>query len=104
MAMIGRNAAIAEMGPRRIEVHGLPAFASWLGVHAYLLSGVRARGEALRSWLWDYVTKRRHASIIDRPEVTRIEWTRRAVDLTDEPGGASQTTREEARWQRTTTS
>jgi NADH dehydrogenase len=104
MAMIGRNAAIAEMGPRRIEVHGLPAFASWLGVHAYLLSGVRARGEAVRSWLWDYLTKRRQASIIDRPEVTRIEWVRITVDVTDEPDGASPATREEARWQRTTTS
>jgi NADH dehydrogenase len=102
MAMIGRNAAIAEMGPRRIEVHGLPAFASWLGVHAYLLSGVRARGEAVRSWLWDYLTKRRPASIIDRPEVTRIDWVRVTVDLTDEQGHHA--TEEVTRWQRTTTS
>jgi len=41
MAMIGRNAAIAEMGAHRHEVEGPVAFAAWLGVHAALLSGTR---------------------------------------------------------------
>jgi NADH:quinone reductase (non-electrogenic) len=104
MAMIGRNAAIAEMGPRRIEVHGMPAFASWLGVHAYLLSGTRARGEAVRSWLWDYATKARPASIIDRPDASRIDWAERTVDLTGEPASPATATEEGTRWQSTTTS
>ena len=43
MAMIGRNAAVAEMGAHRHEVDGPVAFAAWLGVHAMLLSGVRTR-------------------------------------------------------------
>ena len=48
MAMIGRNAAVAEVGPkRRRELHGVLAFASWLGVHAWLLSGFRERVNAL---------------------------------------------------------
>ena len=34
MAMIGRNAAVAEMGEHRHELHGGIAFAAWLGVHA----------------------------------------------------------------------
>ena len=34
MAMIGRNAAVAEVGKRRHEVEGPIAFAAWLGVHA----------------------------------------------------------------------
>ena len=55
MAMIGRNAAIAEVGPRRRELHGPIAFLSWLGVHAALLSGFRERMTALRSWAWDYL-------------------------------------------------
>ena len=59
MAMIGRNAAVAEVGPRRRELHGLLAFASWLGVHAWLLSGFRARISALASWGWDYVANTR---------------------------------------------
>ena len=34
MAMIGRGAAIAEVGPHRHELHGAIAFSAWLGVHA----------------------------------------------------------------------
>ncbi len=74
MAMVGRNAAIAEVGPRRRELEGSLAFASWLGVHAMLLSGFRERVSALRAWAWDYFTKNRAASIIDRPDAARIDW------------------------------
>jgi NADH:quinone reductase (non-electrogenic) len=74
MAMIGKNAAVAEVGSKRRELHGPIAFASWLGVHAALLTGFRERSEALRSWLWDYFTKARASSIIDRPDAARIDW------------------------------
>ena len=40
MAMIGRGAAIAEVGPHRHELHGVIAFSAWLGVHAALMTGV----------------------------------------------------------------
>ena len=40
MAMIGRNAAVAEVGKHRHQVEGPFAFAAWLGVLAMLLSGV----------------------------------------------------------------
>ena len=46
MAMIGRNAAVAEVGKHRHEVEGPVAFAAWLGVHAMLLSGVHSRTDA----------------------------------------------------------
>jgi len=74
MAMIGRNAAVAEVGARRRELHGVVAYASWLGVHAWLLSGMRARVRALGSWAWDYVAKKRAAAYINRPDATRIDW------------------------------
>jgi len=74
MAMIGRNAAIAEMGPKRRELHGIPAFVSWLGVHAWLLSGFRERFNALMTWGWDYVANTRPSAIIDRPDAARIDW------------------------------
>ncbi len=74
MAMIGRDAAIFEVGPRRREFDGKFAFVSWLGVHAYLLSGWHARIVAVRSWAWDYLSKRRALSIIDRPDAARIDW------------------------------
>jgi NADH dehydrogenase len=74
MAMIGRNAAIAEVGSSRRELHGVLAFASWLGVHAWLLSGFRERVNALAAWGWDYVANTRPSAIIDRPEAAAIDW------------------------------
>ena len=74
MAMIGRNAAIAEVGPRRRELHGVVAYVSWLGVHAWLLSGFRTRVGALGAWGWDYVAKTRAAAYINRPDAAQIDW------------------------------
>jgi NADH dehydrogenase len=74
MAMIGHNAAIAEVGEKRRELHGPLAFVAWLGVHAFLLEGFRSRAEAFRSWTWDYFTKSRASALIDRPDAARIDW------------------------------
>ena len=46
MAMIGSGAAVAEMGAHHHELHGHVAFAAWLGVHAWLMSGVHQRVDA----------------------------------------------------------
>ena len=54
MAMIGRGAAVAEVGAHRHELHGVIAFSAWLGVHAALMTGVRNRIDAFISWGWDY--------------------------------------------------
>ena len=63
MAMIGRNAAVAEVGKHRHQVDGPVAFAAWLGVHAMLLSGVHSKTDAFLSWAWDYFD-RDHASTL----------------------------------------
>ncbi|MBP2328696.1 NADH dehydrogenase [Kibdelosporangium banguiense] len=74
MAMIGRNAAVAEMGPHRHEVEGPVAFAAWLGVHAMLLSGIRSKIDAFIAWGWDYFSKNRATAVVDGPDAARIEW------------------------------
>ena len=74
MAMVGRNAAVAELGQDRHEVTGPFAFAAWLGVHAALLSGTRERLGALVSWSNDYVSKKRPDSLVDHPDAYRIDW------------------------------
>jgi NADH dehydrogenase len=74
MAMIGRGSAIAEVGPRRWEVHGVIAFLSWLGVHAMLLLGVRNRINAFVNWAWDYFSKTRGPQVLDRADAARIDW------------------------------
>jgi NADH dehydrogenase len=74
MAMIGRNAAVAEMGKRRHELHGAIAFPAWLGVHAWLMSGVRERIDAFIAWGWDYFSSTRAPAILDRPDIPKIDW------------------------------
>ena len=74
MAMIGRGAAIAEVGPHRHELHGPIAFSAWLGVHAALMTGVRNRIDAFIAWGWDYFSKQRGPQVLDRSDAARIDW------------------------------
>jgi NADH dehydrogenase len=74
MAMIGRGAAIAEVGAHRHELHGPIAFSAWLGVHAMLMTGVRNRADAFISWGWDYFSKERGPQVLDRSDAARIDW------------------------------
>jgi NADH dehydrogenase len=73
MAMIGRGSAVAEMGAHHHELHGRVAFAAWLGVHAWLMSGVRNKVDAFIAWAWDFLGSSRGTSIID-PQGARIDW------------------------------
>ena len=74
MAMIGRGAAIAEVGAHRHELHGAIAFSAWLGVHASLMTGVRNRIDAFVDWGRDYFTDARGPQVLDRPDETAIHW------------------------------
>jgi NADH:ubiquinone reductase (H+-translocating) len=74
MAMIGRNAAVAEMGPRRRELNGVLAYAAWLGVHAWLLDDYRERVNAIGTWAWTYLATTRPSAFISRPDATNIDW------------------------------
>jgi NADH dehydrogenase len=81
MAMIGRGAAIAEVGPHRHELHGPIAFSAWLGVHALLMTGVRNRVDAFINWGWDYFSSDRGPQVLDREGAARIDW---GEDTTDD--------------------
>lgn len=74
MAMIGRNAAVAEVGKHRHELEGAIAFAAWLGVHAALLTSTLAKMEAFTEWAWWYFGGVRDDIILDRSEELQINW------------------------------
>ena len=74
MAMIGRNAAVAEIGKQRYEVTGPLAFVAWLAVHALLLVPTRAKIEAFIQWAWDYFGGSNVNSVLDRPEQVAVDW------------------------------
>ncbi len=80
MAMIGRNAAVAEIGPHRHQVDGPIAFAAWLGLHAILLSGTHSRVDAFLNWAEDYFHHNRAPDLELAGTSSRIAW---AVDPTD---------------------
>lgn len=73
MAMIGRDAAVAEIGSRHVPIHGVFAFAAWLGVHAALLATARARAEVLFEWAWEHFGETNVAPILDQPAMEVVE-------------------------------
>ena len=74
MAMIGRNAAIAEVGAHRHELEGPVAYAMWLGVHLELLTSLQVKIETFVEWIWDYCLKERGPQLLDRSDAARIDW------------------------------
>jgi NADH dehydrogenase len=68
MAMVGRGAAVAELGRKRIQLQGPLAFLSWLGVHLALLPGTQQKIRALSSWLTGYVTHSPSHVVVGRPD------------------------------------
>jgi NADH dehydrogenase len=78
MAMIGRKAAVAEIGPHRHEMHGRLAFASWLGVHAELLANAGAELKAFVAWAEDFYFRPHHrsAELLDPAQIDlpKIHW------------------------------
>jgi NADH dehydrogenase len=68
MAMVGRGAAVAELGRKRIQLQGPLAFLSWLGVHLALLPGTQQKVRALSSWLTGYVGHSPSHVVVGRPD------------------------------------
>jgi len=87
MAMIGRGAAIAEVGKHHHEVHGELAHMAWLGVHASLMTGTRAKIESFVDWAWDGFTKTGGPHVLDRGDAAEIDWD--DDPAVTSPGGAA---------------
>ncbi len=74
MAMVGRNAAIAEIGKKRRQFKGMFAFLAWLVVHAALLPTFRQRLTALMAWSWNYFGQTNELQILDNKDAACIQW------------------------------
>jgi NADH dehydrogenase len=62
MAVIGRNAAVADLGP--LHINGFPAWLIWLFVHISFLIGFDNKILVLIQWAWYYFTRKRGARLI----------------------------------------
>jgi NADH dehydrogenase len=68
MATIGRNAAVAEIGP--LKLTGFIGWSSWLFIHLVWLIGFRRRLLVMLQWAWTYLTHGRGARLITMREVS----------------------------------
>jgi len=87
MAMIGKNAAIAEVGEHRHELDGVVAYSMWLGVHLALLTSLQVKIETFVDWVWDYFSRGRGPQLLDRSDAARINWHEDDTE-TEKPGAA----------------
>lgn len=62
MAVIGRNAAVADLGS--LHLHGVLAWLIWLFVHINFLIGFDNKLLVLIQWAWSYFTRKRGARLI----------------------------------------
>jgi NADH:ubiquinone reductase (H+-translocating) len=79
MAMIGRGAAIGEVGKHHHEIHGELGHLAWLGVHASLMTGTKAKIEAFVDWAWDGFSKTGGPHVLDRGDAAQIDWDDDAI-------------------------
>lgn len=75
MAIIGRNAGVAELTPRLggFRLRGFLGWLGWLFIHLIYLPGFKNRFSTFSSWAYEYLTYDRHARLIlerepDHPE------------------------------------
>ena len=66
MAIIGRNAGIAELSRRfgGFRMRGLVGWLGWLFLHLLYLPGFKNRVDTLLNWVYNYLTYDRHARLI----------------------------------------
>lgn len=82
LATIGRQRAVIEFGPIRLQ--GLIAWLLWSTAHVYFLVGFRNRAVVGANWLWNYLTFDRGARLItgvvvDDPGLAAPDRAREAV-------------------------
>lgn len=75
MATIGRNQAVAWIGP--FKLHGFLAWLTWLVVHIAQLIGFRNRLVVLINWAWDYFFYDRAVRLILPYEIRQPTQTQR---------------------------
>ena len=62
MATIGRNKAIAQIGP--VHLSGFLAWMIWAFIHIVSLIGFRSRLTVFATWVWSYFTRGRSSRLI----------------------------------------
>jgi NADH dehydrogenase len=70
LATIGRNHAVADIGP--FHISGLIAWAAWLFIHLLYIVEFESRILILFQWAYDYFTHNRGARLITGPDADNV--------------------------------
>lgn len=101
MAIIGRNAGVAELSPRfgGFALRGFMGWLAWLFLHLVTLPGHQNRLAAFLTWTYEYVTFDRHARLITvmEPSPGEIAGRTGAVVRSDTPAREAEATVERVR-------
>ena len=86
MAVIGRAAAVAEIG--KLRFHGYIAWLAWLFVHLIHLVEYQNRVSVLIQWGWNYFTRNRSARMITYPrhEIEKLKTDRPSTQSGNKSG------------------
>jgi NADH dehydrogenase len=74
MAMIGKNAAVVEIGEKRHEFKGFFAYWTWLSVHLSLLATFSQKVQTCIDWILDCCGRAPAFQILDRDDKSQIQW------------------------------
>lgn len=92
MAIVGKNAGIAEMSERfggfamrGFAMRGFLGWLAWLFLHLVYLPGHRNRLGAFVTWAYEYLTSDRHARLITDMVASPAERAGRAGRIPREP-------------------
>lgn len=79
MAIIGRNAGVAELSPRLggAKLKGRLGWLGWLGVHMLYLPGFENKLETFVNWAYNYVSYARSSRLIAPLEPSPADFTQR---------------------------
>jgi NADH dehydrogenase len=56
MATVGRNLAVVDVPKPRLHFKGLVAWLIWMGLHLFLILGVKNRIMVFINWIYNYIT------------------------------------------------
>ncbi len=67
MATVGRNLAVVDIPKPKLHFRGFFAWMIWMGLHLFLLLGVKNRLSVFSNWIYNYITYDQNLRLIFRP-------------------------------------
>ena len=67
MATVGRNLAVVDIPKPHLHFKGFFAWMIWMGLHLFLLLGVKNKLSVFSNWMYNYITYDQNLRLIFRP-------------------------------------